>query len=226
EGGALSIGPAGLMIFMDLTCTLIVYFVPPSRYILKPYAAVQLDVADDASIEAGKSQIARLTPSIDALINNAAVLLDEDDSKPSYDRARLTIEVNLYGCMKVSDALQNRLASKNCTVREIMEIANEYLEAVEGGRLGEAGFADDMYGTSKLLLIAWTKTLAREAMEDPRRILVTTCTPGYCATDMTKYGGGRTAAQGAEVISWLAVECEYDTTMSGKMYKDKQEKEW
>ncbi|KAF4690017.1 hypothetical protein FOZ60_000770 [Perkinsus olseni] len=87
---------------------------------------------------------------------------------------------------QVSEALKTRLASKNCTVREIMEIANEYLEAVEGGRLAEAGFADGMYGTSKLLLIAWTKALAREAMEDPRRILATTCTPGYCATDMTK----------------------------------------
>ncbi|KAF4656062.1 hypothetical protein FOL46_008010 [Perkinsus olseni] len=225
----------------------------PASDILKPYAAVQLDVADDASIGAGKSQIARLTPSIDALINNAAVLLDEDDSKPSFDRARLTIEVNLYGCMKVtealkpmmagkgrvvnvgsglgnlsqvSEALQGRPASKNCTVREIMEIGNEYLEAVKGGRLAEAGFADGMYGSSKLLLIAWTKALAREAMEDPRRILVTSCTPGYCATDMTKYRGDRSAAEGAEVISWLAVECEYDTTMSGKMYKDKQEKEW
>ncbi|KAF4694514.1 hypothetical protein FOZ63_021323, partial [Perkinsus olseni] len=84
--------------------------------ILKPYAAVQLDVADDASIEAGKSQIARLTPSIDALINNAAVLLDEDDSKPSYDRARLTIEVNLYGCMKVTEALKPMMAGKGRVV--------------------------------------------------------------------------------------------------------------
>ncbi|EER11018.1 oxoacyl-acp eductase, putative [Perkinsus marinus ATCC 50983] len=220
---------------------------------LKPYGAVQLDVSDAASIEGAKAQISKLTPSIDALVNNAAVLLDEDDSEASYELSRRTIEVNLYGCVKVTEAfwpmladkgrvvnvssalgnlsqvsepLQKRLSSPETTVGDILRIADGYLEAAKTGHVVKAGFAKNMYGTSKLLLIAWTKALAREALMDPRRIVVTTCTPGYCATEMTKYKGVLSAAEGAEVISWLAAECEYDASMSGKMYRGKQEEEW
>ncbi|KAF4671475.1 hypothetical protein FOL47_001527 [Perkinsus chesapeaki] len=223
--------------------------------ILKPYAAVQLDVSDDESIQAAKVQITKIAPVIDALVNNAAILLDDRDegAKPSYEKARHTMEVNFYGCVKVteafmpimaergrivnvssglgnlsqvSNALQHRLASPTASVRDILAVADEYMTAVEQGRHAEAGFADNMYGTSKLLVIAWTKALAREALSGPKRILVTTCTPGYCATDMTEYKGDRSATEGAEVIVWLAVDCDYDEHMSGKMYRDREEKEW
>ncbi|KAF4710623.1 hypothetical protein FOZ63_018866 [Perkinsus olseni] len=137
-------------------------------------------------------------------------------------------EVNAEPC-SVSEPLQKRFSDPNATEESIDNLVEEFLTGVKEGDYKERGFNGSMYGMyglSKLALIAWTKVLAREAMADPRKILVTGCCPGWCQTDMSNHTGRRSAETGAQVMAWLAAEVDYDPTMSGKLYRDNQEFDW
>jgi carbonyl reductase 1 len=57
------------------------------------------------------------------------------------------------------------------------------------------GWSDSNYGFSKLALQAATKVWARE--EDPRQVLVYSCCPGWCKTDMSSNRGPRDPSDGA-----------------------------
>ncbi|KAF4710618.1 hypothetical protein FOZ63_018861 [Perkinsus olseni] len=126
----------------------------------------------------------------------------------------------------VSEPLQKRFSDPNATEESIDNLVEEFPTGVKEGDYKKRGFSDSMYGMSKLALIAWTKVLAREAMADPRKILVTGCCPGWCQTDMSSHSGPRSAETGAQVMAWLAAEVDYDPTMSGKLYRDDQEFDW
>ena len=70
------------------------------------------------------------------------------------------------------------------------------------GSLDDAGFGNNAYGVSKLLLVAYTALLARENGSDGS-LTSAACCPGYCSTDMTHHTGTRTAAEGADTPAWL-----------------------
>ncbi|KAF4685769.1 hypothetical protein FOZ60_006178 [Perkinsus olseni] len=136
------------------------------------------------------------------------------------------VETVMSNCL---EPLQKRFSDPNATEESIDNLVEEFLTGVKEGDYKERGFNDSMYsmyGLSKLALIAWTKVLAREAMADPRKILVTGCCPGWCRTDSSNHTGRRSAETGAKVVVWLAAEVDYDPTMSGKLYRDNQEFDW
>ncbi|KAF4683638.1 hypothetical protein FOZ60_008828 [Perkinsus olseni] len=218
---------------------------------LKPFGSVKLDVTSDDSVEQAKQEIKRLSPSIDALVNNAGFAYHGNAF--GYDEAKLTMSINYYGTKrvtkafypllsdhgrivnvcsfvgrlsKVSEPLQKRFSDPNATEESIDNLVEEFLTGVKEGDYKKRGFSDSMYGMSKLALIALTKVLAREAMADSRKILVTGCCPGWCQTDMSSHSGPRSAETGAQVMAWLAAEVDYDPTMSGKLYRDDQEFDW
>ncbi|EER13084.1 conserved hypothetical protein [Perkinsus marinus ATCC 50983] len=218
---------------------------------LKPFGAVKLDVTDDASVEEAKREISRLAPAIDGLVNNAGIAYSGDIF--GYEEAKLTMAINYYGAKRVtkafypllgehgrivnvcsfmgrlcqvSDSLQKRFADPNATEESIDALVEEFITGVKEGDYKERGFSNSMYGMSKLALIAYTKILAKKAMADSRKIVVTGCCPGWCQTDMSGHSGPRTAETGAQVMAWLAGEVEYDPEMSGKLYRDEKEFEW
>lgn len=49
----------------------------------------------------------------------------------------------------------------------------------------------------------YTQLLAAELR--PRGISANAVCPGWCATDMSSWGGPKTAAEGADTIVWLAL---------------------
>ena len=102
--------------------------------------------------------------------------------------------------------------------REVVAAA-EATSAHDGSDVA-GGWASSTYGTSKMLLIAYARWLARHYAVDPRTaaVRVNACCPGFCATDMTVRPGGVTPtgadmgldrgqqspADGARTPVWLA----------------------
>ena len=63
---------------------------------------------------------------------------------------------------------------------------------------------DSMYGVSKLGECTLTRVLAREAQPDG--VFAAAVCPGWCATDMSSGSGPNSAAQGADVAVWAALQ--------------------
>ncbi len=82
------------------------------------------------------------------------------------------------------------------------------------------------YRISKSGLNALTKNLAAELGSPKRGVLVDAICPGHCQTDMGGPTAPRSAAQGAETITWLAARNLDDETLSGFLWEDRAIVPW
>ena len=184
-----------------------------------------LDIADAASIRefADRFSHAKEGP-IDALVNNAGVSLNGFDANV----ARVTIDNNYRGAVRLTDALRRRLASHadivmvssgmgelssfsdplkarllapTLTRAQIEEVAAEFISSVAAGTHRAAGFPANAYGVSKALMNAFTRVLARELPAGQR---VNAVCPGWVKTRMGGSAATRSAEQGASGIVWAA----------------------
>ena len=182
-----------------------------------------LDVADAASVSVAAATVARATPSLDALVNNAAISRERDGEmtrpyQPSElptANLRETFDVNFFGAVAVTQAFLPLLRAA-----EAGRIVN-----VSSG-LGSFGFntGDDElnrslnilgYKTSKAALNMATVLFARELEGTPIKVNAaspSSPTPGPVATDLSGPGraevlkaqGFGTAEEGAETVVHLA----------------------
>lgn len=83
------------------------------------------------------------------------------------------------------------------------DFTDSFLEAIKQGRHQQEGWPSSMYGMSKAVEAAYTRVLAEELQE--KGVMVNACCPGWCATDMTSWGGTKSAAEGADTPVWLAL---------------------
>jgi NAD(P)-dependent dehydrogenase (short-subunit alcohol dehydrogenase family) len=148
-----------------------------------------LDVTDEDSIRS-------LAQDVDVLVNNAAVLLGEDETVLTAppDQFRRSMEANAYGPLLLCQRLMPGMLR-----RRYGRIVN-----VSSGAGQLAGMTDyaPPYSMSKAALNALTLQLAQ--MGRGRNVLVNAVDPGWVRTDM----GGRTAPrsvrEGADTIVWCA----------------------
>ena len=95
-----------------------------------------------------------------------------------------------------SPAMQARV--KACaSATQLRVLGREFVRIAEAeGAVGvsSAGFAPTTYGTSKMLLIAYARSLSKYYAGDSTRynVRVNACCPGFCRTDMTVREGGIT----------------------------------
>lgn len=188
------------------------------------------DISSKTSINEFVEEIEREYPSIDVLVNNAAIAFKGSDPTPFCEQARPTIETNFFGTLHLTQSLlhllkksssarivnvasqsgllrilkspekRERIVSADLSLAELMEMMSVFVHDVEAGSHTAHGWPNTCYGTSKLGVIALTRILAR----DEPSILVNACCPGYCATDMSSFGGPRTAEEGARTPAYLA----------------------
>jgi NAD(P)-dependent dehydrogenase (short-subunit alcohol dehydrogenase family) len=157
--------------------------------------ALQLDVSDQASVDAARAQVESDPGRLDALVNNAAIYGDSDSvGEYDLDRAHEVLETNLFGAWRLTQAVLPLLRrSERGRIVNVSSGAGQ-LSDMSGGRAA--------YRVSKSGLNALARVLAND--EASHGILANTMCPGWVRTDMGGAGAPRSVAEGADTAVWLA----------------------
>ena len=165
--------------------------------------ALQIDVADDASVAAAAETLARETDHLEALVNNAGISAGwGPPSEDTISSVRGIYEVNVFGAIRTTHAFLPLLKASKAP--RIVMISSS---------LGSLAWASDFkapmaqvnllgYNSSKSALNAITVAFAKEL--DPLGFKVNAGCPGYTATDLNGHQGDRTPEQGAAIGVRLA----------------------
>ena len=177
---------------------------------------IELDVTRGDTI---RSAVATLTTDfgrIDVLINNAAILLDEEEGllDLSEDDLRATFDTNVFGAIAVAQAVVPAMRKQQHG--RIVNVSSQ------AGQLSSMRTYAPAYSMSKTALNAFTRQLA--AATRGSGILVNSVCPGWVRTDMGGRSAPRSVAQGAEGIVWLATLPNNGPT--GKFFSDRRELDW
>jgi NAD(P)-dependent dehydrogenase (short-subunit alcohol dehydrogenase family) len=176
---------------------------------------LEIDVSDPASIKRAADQFGQQSDRLDALINNAGILLDEDKDvlTLSPQLFETTLRTNTLGPLLVAQAFVPFLRQSESA--RIVNVSSG------GGQLsdGADGWAPG-YCISKTALNGVTVQLAAAL---PAFAVNAVC-PGWVRTDMGGANATRSVAEGASGIVWLAAEAPQRET--GKFWRDRKVIPW
>ena len=177
---------------------------------------IRMDVTDAESIAVARQTVTERVGSVEVLVNNAAVLLFENEdvlSIPS-DAYRRTFETNVFGVIEVCRAFAPLMARAG------------YGRIVNGssgaGQLATMSTYAPAYSMSKAALNAFTRILADTYRADG--VLVNAVDPGWVRRDMGGSSAPRSPQEGADTIVWLATLPEDGPT--GGFFRDRRAIEW
>lgn len=164
---------------------------------------VSLDVTDDSSVAGASAQLERRGGRLDVLVNNAGVTggMPQDPTAGNLDAVRAAVETNVYGTIRVTNALLP-LLRRSASPRIVNMSSTVGSLTRQSDPNGETGPISLAYSPSKTFLNAVTVQYARELAGT--NILVNAGCPGYCATDLNGHRGYRTPQQGAQIAIHLA----------------------
>lgn len=173
---------------------------------------VQLDVTDQASVDAVRHRIDSDPGRLDVLVNNAGVYGPHDPiAEFDLEEAHRVLETNTFGALRLAQAMAPLLrASDDARIVNVSSGAGQ-LDDMNGGSIG--------YRMSKAALNAVTKVLAAEE----EGIRANSICPGWVATDMGGSGAPRSVAEGADTAVWLATDLD---VASGGFYRNREPIPW
>ena len=179
---------------------------------------VVIDVSDPEAVSRATARVAEIVGEIHGLVNNAGIFRTGDQAIGILDPAaeseiRPTLEVNLFGAIRVAQAFRELLAAGR---GRVVNVSSGY------GQLDDMDDGHPGYGISKTALNAVTRKLASAFRS--AGVAVNSVCPGWCRTDMGGMGAHRSAGQGAETIVWLLTEA--DAGLSGGFYRDCEPIAW
>lgn len=179
---------------------------------LRNASFLELDITDNASV----GRCAREVSDLDVLINNAAVIADNDQDILQISPRIIaeTIETNALGALRVSQAFVPHLSRSSAS--RIVNVSSG------AGQLSDMGTWSPAYGASKTTLNAITSLLAA-ALKD-KGIAVNSVCPGWCRTEMGGSGAPRSVEEGAAGITWLAADAPQNKT--GLFWRDREVIPW
>lgn len=175
-----------------------------------------LDVTDDESVRALADHLERKLRGADVLVNNAGLLLDENDDVLEVDvqHFRDCMETNVYGPLRLAQALMPGMLARG--YGRVVNVSSG------AGQISTMSDYAPPYSLSKAALNALTRLLSSAARG--RDVLVNAVDPGWVRTDMGGRSAPRSVAQGADTIVWC-------TTLptggpSGRFFHDRKEIAW
>ena len=155
--------------------------------------ALQLDVAEPASIDAAVAALTRDRLDIDVLVNNAGIYVTGGSFEVPMPAVRDSMEVHLFGPLALCRALVPGMIERG--YGRVANVSSGY------GAFTRGMGPDTAYSISKAALNALTLKLSGEVSGD---VKINAGCPGWVRTRM----GGKTAPssieQGADTIIWLA----------------------
>jgi NAD(P)-dependent dehydrogenase (short-subunit alcohol dehydrogenase family) len=159
-----------------------------------------LDVTDEDSVAAAAERVDVL----DALVNNAGILL-ERGAPPSGTPVQLlrdTFAVNVFGVVAVTQAFLPAL--RRADAGRIVNLGSGLGSLTYASAPGHVYAQNPLlaYNASKAALSAVTLAFANELRGTA--IKVNVADPGYCSTDMNMHSGPRSPQQGAVAAIRLA----------------------
>lgn len=161
---------------------------------------VQVDVTDDASVEAAAADVAAHEGAIDVLVNNAGVL-GRVGPVGEYTAADMSavLDVNVVGIVRVTHAFLPLLRkSSNPVIVNVSSGMGSFGMTQDPARI-ESQYALPLYCASKAAVTMLTTQYAKELTD----LRINAVDPGQTATDFTG-GLGHSVAEGAEPIVTLA----------------------
>ncbi len=166
---------------------------------LTQFGAVLPVSIDVAALDAGDSLrrvVAANGGRLDALINNAAILIDEPRRILDADFSDLqrTLETNVYGPLRLAQAAIPIM--RTLGYGRIVNVSSEM------GQLSDMGTDSPAYRLSKTALNSVTAMLA--AATRGENILINSCCPGWVRTDMGGPDASLSPEEGADTPVWLA----------------------
>jgi len=176
---------------------------------------LEIDVSQPESIKRAAEDFAKHSDRLDALVNNAGILLDEDKSALTVTPQIFeeTLRTNTLGPWLVAQAFVPLLQKSDAP--RIVNVSSG------GGQLdgGADGWAPG-YCVSKTALNGVTVQLAAAL---PKFAVNCVC-PGWVRTDMGGAGANRSIGEGAAGIVWLAADAPQKLT--GKFLRDREVIPW
>ncbi|HET9725532.1 MAG TPA: SDR family oxidoreductase [Gemmatimonadales bacterium] len=176
----------------------------------------QLDTTDPAGVRDLAAWLDRELGGADVLVNNAAILLEEDGDvlRISEGAFRDSFEANVMGPLRLCQALVPGMGD-----RRYGRVVN--VSSGAGQLSGMGGYAP-AYSLSKAALNALTRLVAHAGQA--RNVLVNAVDPGWVRTDMGGPSAPRSLAQGADTIVWCATLPERGPT--GGFFRDRRPIPW
>lgn len=160
---------------------------------------VQLDVTNQASIDAAAAFVEQTYGRLDMLVNNAGIFeWSTLPSQLSLEDLQKTFATNVFGVFAVTKAMLPLLRRSQAgrIVNLSSEMGSLYINSDADSRIAKLP-PTLAYNASKTALNALTVFFAKELQGTP--IKVNSVSPGYVATDLNEHSGYLTAEQGARV---------------------------
>jgi NAD(P)-dependent dehydrogenase (short-subunit alcohol dehydrogenase family) len=165
--------------------------------------AIQLDITDDASVQAAAKTIGA-AGGLDVLVNNAAVEERGDDNAVigpadvTADLMQQTFETNVFGTVRVLHAFLPLLEQSVAPV--VVNVSSGLGSLTQVSAIPMDAYPGVAYPASKaavnMLTVQYAKALPR--------MRVNAVDPGFTKTDLNGNTGTQTVEQGAEIIARMA----------------------
>ena len=177
---------------------------------------VQMDVTSIDSIARARQTVMARVGVVDILVNNAAVLLGENDDvlSISADVYLRTFETNVFGAIDVCRAFVPDMA--RARYGRVVNVSSG------AGQLATMSTYAPAYSMSKAALNAFTRILAETYRADG--VLVNAADPGWVRTDMGGPSAPGSPHEGADTIVWLATLPDGGPT--GGFFRDRRAVDW
>lgn len=165
---------------------------------------VLLDVTDSSTIQSAVRQIEQQSGSLDVLINNAGVSLDEMSPPSQYkvENMRKVYDTNVFAVVELTQQLLPLL--QKSSAGRIVNVSSGLGSLTQNSdpNYEYAAFNGLAYSSSKASLNAVTVMFAKEFKDTALKI--NAADPGYTATDFNGHTGPRSVEQAATIIVKLA----------------------